>query len=80
MAENSTECMEKENKLFRSQFNFTEKQIQQLDSLVSMTGAISRVETVRRAILVYEMLIKHQGEIVLRDKDGKEKIIVLLEK
>ncbi len=72
--------MEKENKLFRSQFNFTEKQVQQLDSLVNMTGATSRAETVRRAILVYETLIKHQGEIVLRDKDGKEKTIILLEK
>ena len=69
--------MEKAKRV-RVQLDFTEEQVQELDELVGEIDAASRAEAVRRAVKLCKAVVGRQGDIVFRDKNGKEKEIILL--
>ena len=65
----------------RMQFEFSPEAARRLDELVESTHAASRAEVVRRALLLMDRIVRSTDvdgvEVVLRSKDGSERILVL---
>lgn len=52
----------------------------QIDDLVTRSGASSLTEVIRRALALYDLVLEHkdeEGTVVLRHKDGREEVIHL---
>jgi hypothetical protein len=63
----------------RLQFDFTYKEVLQLDELVKLMGATSRAEALRRVLAMAEHVIRAQGSggwTEVRPKDGPPRRIV----
>ncbi|UID79493.1 ribbon-helix-helix protein, CopG family [Stenotrophomonas indicatrix] len=61
-------------------FKFDEKLTATLEELKDGTNAASKAEVVRRAIALMKVVQdaqKRGAEVVIRDEDGKDKVIVL---
>lgn len=57
----------------RIQFDFSPAAVDKLDEMVSVTGAASRAEVVRRALSLYENMLFRQEEnteVFLKKPDG----------
>lgn len=66
----------------RVQFDFEDRAVQQLDSLVVATGASSRAEVVRRALQTYTALLeatKEGAEIAIRKPGKVDRVLLILE-
>lgn len=53
----------------------------QLDELVTRSGASSLTEVIRRALALYDLVLEHsaeEGKIVLRHKDGHEEVLRII--
>ena len=65
----------------RVQFDFLPEALDRLDALVNETGAASRAEVVRRALVLYDRMLeaeKEGNEIVLKTRKGEEQKVILL--
>jgi hypothetical protein len=65
----------------RLSFEVPKKVRDQLDDLVSRSSASSFTEVVRKALALYDLVLEHSsegGDVVLRDKNGREEIVKLL--
>ena len=62
----------------RVQFDMSAAAVQRLDDLAAETGAATRAEVVRRALALYDRLLKMEAEgteISARRRDGKELLL-----
>jgi len=65
-----------EETLLRRNLMFPENFVEDIAELRRKTGAQSDSELLRRAFRVYEQIMKHDGTLFVRDKDGKEREFV----
>ena len=49
-----------------------------MDYLKKLLETDSITEVIRRAITVYEKLLTMEGQIILRETDGTERVVLLL--
>lgn len=64
----------------RVQFDFESRALEALDSLKSALAANTRAEVVRKALRLLGKAVEIEdqgGELVLRGKDGKERVFLL---
>lgn len=46
---------------------------ERLERLQAMTGAETMTEVVRRTLVAYEDILKADGEVIIREEDGRER-------
>lgn len=66
----------------RVQLDLSPTTMRRLESVVYRTEAGSQAEAVRKAIKFYDICLEHRdrgGELIMRDADGSESKLVLLE-
>jgi predicted transcriptional regulator len=65
----------------RLQFDFSDEAVERIDFIAEKMNASSRAEVIRRSLEILDNIIKWKesgGELILKEKNGKEKTIVVL--
>ena len=62
----------------RLQFQFTIKRVEELDELTEKIGAVTRAETVRRALRLLEQAVGTGGKVVIEHEDGTRELVIVV--
>ena len=62
----------------RLNLEVTERVRERLHKIKALIEADSITEVIRRALFVYEFVLKTRGRLVIRSKDGTERDVILL--